>query len=68
MYFALAVHYGHSPEAVNELLRRNSHKASAREVACKITPELADAYVAAHPFAWELKLNASDYYQVTEAA
>ena len=74
LFAALALADGLPIEHVADLLRRVSPcgtEASARvgEAASRVdvlTPGRVAAYIAAHPFKWELRLNVSDYCSTTE--
>lgn len=68
LYTALALKYGHSPEEIDGYLTALVPHIHRRHVDPLIKSQWADAYVAAHPYAWELKLIARDYYEAAEAA
>lgn len=72
-YAALALQDGHASDDVVEMLRRASPATSATPNCCAqiveqaqanpaayATPERIEKYIAAHPFAWELRLRVSE--------
>lgn len=68
LYTALAFKYGHTSEEIDGHLKALVPHTQRQRVTPLITAEWAERYVAAHPFAFELKLNARDYYEAAEAA
>lgn len=67
LYTALALHYGHTPEDVNARLDALVPHIHRRHVDSLIKSQWADAYIAAHPYAWELKLNPAELYRAEAA-
>lgn len=67
LYAALAIKYGHTPEEASAQLDALVPHVHRHRSDPLLRSQWADAYVAAHPYAWELKLNASDYYEAVAA-
>lgn len=60
LYIALSMNYGHTFDEAIVLLRALTPLKDIPTAAQLVTQEQAQRYIAAHPFAWELKLEVSN--------